>query len=151
MNKNIVFLILLVLTTLSFSQFSSKIDYSDNSSIQSLEKEHFIEVKPILNQKSVNWEITLEDSNQVYNSSFDATQFGLELNYSVPIENYFNFEVKSSLTSWSKSTDMYYKSLETGLNDTIFKFDDINFNDYSLSFILSDFEKDYFLFQYRKL
>ncbi len=138
-----IIIALLSIFSLTFSQFSSNIDYSNKSNITGLEEKHFIEIKPILNQQSINWTIALEDSGVSYNSSFDVIEFGTAINYTFPVNKSLNMGVSSTLTNWNKETDLYYSSLESGAIDTIIDLPSINFNEYSLSLSFSDFSKEY--------
>ncbi len=131
--------------TIASAQFSSNIDYSDKnkSNMKMLERNHFLEVVPIMNQKNVSWQIALEDSAIDYNSSIDATQLGLRMKYNFPIENSFCFGVETSISNWNKRTELYYKSLETGVLDTVIDLPSIDFNDFYFGFEISDLEKIY--------
>jgi len=141
--KTKIFVALLSIFSLTFSQFSSNIDYSNKSTTSGLGEEHFIEIKPILNQQSINWTIALEDSGLSYNSSFDIIEVGTEINYTFPVNKSLNMGVASTLTNWNKETELYYTSIEAGVIDTIIDLPSINFNEYSLSLSFSDFSKEY--------
>ena len=146
MTKRIfTFITILAFVTIASAQFSSNIDYSDKnkSNMKMLERNHFLEVVPIMNQKNVSWQIALEDSAIDYNSSIDATQLGLRMKYNFPIENSFCFGVETSISNWNKRTELYYKSLETGVLDTVIDLPSIDFNDFYFGFEISDLERIY--------